>query len=320
MVTEEQISSAADLIRRGELVAFPTETVYGLGANAMDPVAVAGIFELKGRPKFDPLIVHICESIDIEMLVQSIPPLAQRLMATYWPGPLSLILKKNAIVPDIVTAGLDSVAIRFPAHPIAQQLIRTADVPVSAPSANRFGMISPTTAKHVADQFGDSLACIDGGPCTIGVESTVLSFLQSDSEPQLLRHGGITQEQVEEITGPIRSHLHEESQPTSPGQLSRHYSPRTPMKIAGQGIAPESLVENGSKAGVLSLRPFEPNHKFAAYEALSESGCLREAAANLFAAMRRLDAMGLDLIIAESVPEIDLGRAIMDRLNRAAAS
>lgn len=319
MVTDEQISNAAQRIKDGQLVAFPTETVYGLGANALDPEAVAGIFELKGRPRFDPLIVHVCESIDIGALVESVPPLAQQLMDKFWPGPVSMIFKKKPSVPDIVTAGMGSVAIRFPRHDVAQRLIRAAGVPISAPSANRFGMISPTTAQHVADQFGPSLHCLDGGPCQIGVESTVLSFLDSDSEPQLLRHGGITQEQVEEVTGPIRTHIHQESQPTSPGQLSRHYSPRTPMVIARSGVPPESMVGDAEKVGLLSLLPYKLGGPFFASEVLSETGDFREAAANLFAAMRRLDAMDLDLIVAEAVPENGLGRAIMDRLNRAAA-
>jgi L-threonylcarbamoyladenylate synthase len=319
MTTDEQIQNAAELLKRGELVAFPTETVYGLGANALDPIAVAKIFELKGRPKFDPLIVHIADPNQLSDLVETVPPLAAELTEKFWPGPLSIVLKKKPCVPDIVTAGLPTVAIRCPQHPVAAKIIRAAGLPISAPSANKFGMVSPTTAAHVADQFGDSLHVVDGGPCKIGVESAVVSFVDSDDgSPRLLRHGGVTQEQIETVTGPIQSKIHEESQPTSPGQLSRHYSPRTRLVIA-EGVTAESLCEGADRVGLIRLAPANAADSFVACEVLSQQGCLREAAANLFSVMRRLDEMDLDLIVAEAVPEQDLGRAIMDRLRRAAA-
>lgn len=320
MVTKQEIDHAAALLRQGDLVAFPTETVYGLGANALDPIAVAKIFELKGRPRFDPLIVHISRPSDMNELVDGIPVIAQELVKQFWPGPLSLVLSKKSSVPDIVTAGLASVAIRCPAHPVAQQLLVAADVPVSAPSANRFGMVSPTTAQHVLDQFGDAVKCIDGGPCNVGVESTVISFVDStDERPRLLRHGGITQEQIERITGPIETMIHKESQPTSPGQLSRHYSPRTPLVIAANGASLASLTDGYTNVGLICLKPDDDADQFSATEVLSQNGCLREAATRLFAAMRKLDTMNLDLIVAKAVPEVELGRAIMDRLSRAAA-
>jgi L-threonylcarbamoyladenylate synthase len=319
MTIEQEIQTAAQLLRHGELVAFPTETVYGLGANALDPIAVAKIFELKGRPRFDPLIVHVADPSKLNELVLSVPPLAIELVKKFWPGPLSLVLPKQDNVPDIVTAGLSSVAVRCPVHPIANELIRLAGVPIAAPSANRFGMVSPTTADHVIEQFGEGLAVVDGGPCPIGVESTVISFVDSDDGmPRLLRHGGVTQEQIESVTGPIQSVIHKESRPTSPGQLSKHYSPRTPLVIAEE-TSLDSYLEGNSRVGLLSLSKQVTHKQFAAVENLSVTGCLREAATNLFAAMRRLDQLGLDLIVAQPIPEVDLGRAIMDRLRRAAA-
>lgn len=319
MTTDEQIQNAAELLRRGELVAFPTETVYGLGANAFDPIAVAKIFELKGRPKFDPLIVHIADPSQLSDLVETVPHVAVELTKKFWPGPLSIVLKKKPSVPDIVTAGLPTVAIRWPEHPVAASIIQAAGLPISAPSANKFGMVSPTTAAHVADQFGESLPVVDGGPCKIGVESAVVSFVDSDDgSPRLLRHGGVTQEQIETVTGPIQSKIHEESQPSSPGQLSRHYSPRTPLVIADE-VSVESQEGRSDRVGLICLAPTPSTSHFGACEVLSQQGCLREAAANLFSAMRRLDELDLDLIVAEAVPEQDLGRAIMDRLRRAAA-
>lgn len=324
MPTNPEIDAAANTLRAGGLVAFPTETVYGLGANALDAEAVAKIFELKGRPKFDPLIVHIAEPNLLSQIALRIPDQAAKLIDRFWPGPLSLVLEKQPHVPDIVTAGLSSVAVRCPGHDVARELIKAAGVPVSAPSANRFGMVSPTTAKHVRDQFGSQLPCVlDDGPCRIGVESTVVSFVDSkDAEPVLLRHGGITQEEIEAHIGPIRTHLHQEVSPTAPGQLSRHYSPRTPLVLAeecpvSQQAVSKHVSEN-SKCGLLQFCGEPASNHFNAVEVLSKDGSLRQAAVNLFAALRRLDDMELDLIIAEPVPERELGRAIMDRLRRAA--
>ena len=264
MTTEDQIQNAATLLKQGELVAFPTETVYGLGANALDPVAVAKIFEMKGRPRFDPLIVHIADPVQLPEFVESVPSMAIELAKTFWPGPLSIVLKKNSCIPDIVTAGMPTVAIRCPKHPTAAKIIQAAGLPISAPSANKFGRVSPTTAAHVVDQFGDSLTVVDGGPCEIGVESAVVSFLDSaDGSPVLLRHGGVTQEQIETITGPIESRIHEESQPSSPGQLSRHYSPRTPLVIADQ-VSAESFCEGVDRVGLISLTAARSAEAFAA--------------------------------------------------------
>lgn len=320
MLNEHDIRAAAQALRDGELVAFPTETVYGLGANALNPVAVAKIFEIKERPRFDPLIVHVADVSQADEVVESIPKIAKSLMEKFWPGPLSFVLKKLKCVPDIVTAGLPGVAIRCPSHDVARSLIRAAGLPIAAPSANRFGMVSPTTGSHVMESFGDRLPFVlDDGPCRIGVESTVISFMDShDGLPELLRHGGVTQEQIESVTGSINTHMHEESTPTSPGQLSRHYSPATPLLFSNDDSLTE--MKNGkSKIGLLGFQSASPSADFVAIEILSKKGDYREAAANLFAAMRRLDALDLDLIVVEPIPEIDLGRAIMDRLRRAAA-
>ena len=317
MVTQQDIDAAADTIRQGGLVAFPTETVYGLGANALDADAVAGIFELKGRPRFDPLIVHIADAVQLTDLVRSVPALAKELIERFWPGPLSLVLEKQPCVPDIVTAGLTSVAIRCPAHDVARTLIRTAGVPVAAPSANRFGMVSPTTAAHVHEQFGDrSPIVLDDGPCRIGVESTVISFVENrDSRSHTAAPGGVTLEEIEEVIGPIEVHENQPSRPTSPGQLSSHYAPATPLVLSADRLPEDDKMQ----VGLLTLQASESSDGFAAIEVLSEQGCLRQAAVNLFAAMRRLDTLGLDCIVARPVPDVGLGRAIMDRLRRAAA-
>lgn len=313
MAAEQDIHTAAAAIRAGALVAFPTETVYGLGANALDAEAVAKIFELKGRPRFDPLIVHVASAEELLPFVQQVPSGAKALMDRFWPGPLSVVLPKNSIVPDIVTAGLPSVAVRCPAHEVARKLIEAAGVPIAAPSANLFCAVSPTTAQHVADQFGDQLPQIlDGGPCCVGVESTVVSFL--DEQPTLLRPGGITIEEIEEVIGTIGRGKKAGVPAVAPGQLPRHYSPSTPLVLSTDATPPPSY----SRVGLLSLGQPATTSQFAAIEVLSARECLREAATNLFAAMRRLDEQHLDLIVARPVPETGLGLAIMDRLRRAA--
>ena len=313
---EQDLTYAVESIQNGGLVAFPTETVYGLGANALDPVAVAGIFELKQRPRFDPLIVHVADAGQLTELVAVVPPKAEELIHRFWPGPLSLVLKKSARIPDIVTAGLKSVAIRCPRHEVAQALIRAAGVPIAAPSANRFGMVSPTTAAHVVEQFGERLPCvIDGGSCQVGIESTVIAIGEADEvAPVILRPGGVTAEEIEDVIGSVDLQTQNEARPTSPGQLSSHYATVTPLKISD-----DDEFNSDQRRGLLSLQSPRSTEGFVAFETLSEQGCLREAAVNLFAAMRRLDALGLDVIIARPVPEVDLGRAIMDRIRRAAS-
>jgi L-threonylcarbamoyladenylate synthase len=309
------IERAASLIAGGRLVAFATETVYGLGASAFDARAVARIFEVKERPQFDPLIVHLGDVRWLADVVTTVPPRARRLIDSFWPGPLTLVLPKTDRVPDLLTAGLPTLGVRMPSHPSALALLRRANVPIAAPSANLFGHVSPTTAQHVAEQLGSRIDYIlDGGACTVGVESTILDI--SGEQPTLLRPGGLPLELLEALIGPIRvrGSTSEENEPQlSPGRLSRHYAIRTPLVIAGGKASPTST----GRRGLLTLVAEPTDRRFAAVEVLSPSGDLEEAAANLFAAMRRLDAQDLDLIVARLVPERGLGRAINDRLRRA---
>lgn len=318
------LARAAAILRTGGLVALPTETVYGLGANALNAQAVARIFEAKGRPFFDPLIVHAPSLEAVQQLVQSIPPAALELARRCWPGPVTLVLPKRDIVPDIVTAGLPSVAVRVPAHPVALELLRLAGVPVAAPSANRFGAISPTLAEHVASDLGSSVDMIlDGGPCESGVESTVISFLEP-SVPTLLRPGALPVETIEAIVGKVRKRAHSTSRPgvaaASPGMLEKHYAPRTPMSLLSAPADAHLAAElpASQRVGLLCLKRPADVSRYAAVEELSPAGDLRQAAARLFAAMRALDTAGLDVIVAEPVPEHGLGLAINDRLRRAA--
>ena len=312
----ESIRVAAEIIRGGGLVAFPTETVYGLGANALDPDAVAKIFEAKQRPSFDPLIVHIATKTSLDGLVQAISLAEHRLMERFWPGPLTLILPKRAQVPDLVTAGLATVAIRMPAHPVAHALIREAGVPIAAPSANPFGYVSPTCAQHVLDGLGDRVDLIlDGGPCPIGVESTIVSM--GGAWPELLRPGSITLAEIQDVIGSIvRSSAGVAT--SVPGQLPRHYAPRTPVTIlSARGVRP--IVQEQERAGLLAMSALSHiDDRFCEVEVLSSSGDLREAARNLFAALRRLDALSLDRLYAEPCDDRGLGLAIMDRLRRCA--
>ncbi|MDP1768019.1 MAG: L-threonylcarbamoyladenylate synthase [Nitrospirota bacterium] len=315
---EESIRLAAEVIRNGGLVAFPTETVYGLGCDALNPDAVARVFEAKRRPSFDPLIVHIATEASLDGLVQAISPAERRLIKRFWPGPLTLVLPKRAQVPDLVTAGLPTVAIRMPSHPVAQALIREAGVPIAAPSANPFGYVSPTSAQHVVEGLGDRVDLIlDGGPCPIGVESTIVSM--GDTWPEVLRPGNITLAEIQEVIGQVVRGT--ASRPVAaPGQLPRHYATRTPLTIlAAQGARP--VVHGHERAGLLAVSaPLHRDEGFCAIEVLSTSGDLREAARNLFAALRRLDALGLDRLYAEPCDERGLGLAIMDRLQRCAVS
>ena len=312
------VAHAARLLREGKLVSFATETVYGLGANALDVNAVARVFAVKNRPYFDPLIVHIAERSWLPRLVTAWPETAERLARQFWPGPLTLVLPKTSMVPDLVTSGLPSVALRMPSHPLALELLRLADVPVAAPSANPFGQLSPTRAEHVADRLGDQIEyLLDGGPCAVGVESTVL-LLESDGTVRLLRPGGVALEEIEALIGPLSPGSHtttaNDQVAPSPGMLPQHYAPLTPLVIV-EDIAKWTAPE---RCGVLILKSHPAIHRFATAEVLSASGNLTEAAANFFAALRRLDAARVERIIAEPLPNRGLGVALNDRLTRAA--
>ena len=314
MKDAEAIRQGAEIIRGGGIVAFPTETVYGLGADAYNPLAVARIFEVKRRPYFDPLIVHIAYPAHLKKLVKEIPSNAKKLTKKLWPGPLTVVLLKEEHIPDIVTAGLPSIAVRMPDHPMALSLIKQSKCPIAAPSANPFGYLSPTTAEHVREQLGDQVDLIlDGGPCTVGVESTIVSFL--DGKTRLLRPGGVSLEEIESVIGKVEISPIKEDKPSAPGMLSRHYAPRTPIVLDWSEKSLDSY--KGRRIGLLAFRKPGTSLNFNRIEVLSKKGDLREAAANLFTAIRRLDDLKLDLILAESVPEVELGRAIMDRLRRA---
>lgn len=306
------IKKAAAAIKAGGVVAFPTETVYGLGADGLNPRACARIFEIKGRPRFDPLILHERSAARAKKLFSKVPASALKLMRAFWPGPLTLVLPKAAAVPDIVTAGLKTVAVRVPAHPAALALIKAAGCPVAAPSANRFGRLSPTSAAHVKKQLGNGPDLIlDGGRASIGVESTIVTFLKG--RPVLLRPGGLPLEAIEKIAGPARPPAKAGKRPLAPGCLKKHYAPRARLKLIEAG----AKVKNARAAYLAFSR--RPEGKFAAVKILSRNADLREAAANLFGALHSLENSGALVIYAEKVPPHGLGRAIMDRLRRAAA-
>jgi L-threonylcarbamoyladenylate synthase len=308
------IARAAQLLREGQLVAIPTETVYGLAANALNADAVLRIFEAKGRPHFDPLIMHLPDANAVRGHVQDIPLQAERLMEAFWPGPLTLVLPKQVHVPDLVTSGLDTVAVRVPSHPMTQALLRQVDFPLAAPSANLFGHVSPTSAQHVNDQLGDRIAYIlDGGPTDIGLESTIVGF--EDGRPVIYRLGGLGVEEIERVIGPVQLVLNQSSDPKAPGMLKSHYAPRIPLLLGN----PSGLLAQlaGKRVGFLGfnlpLRELEGDRQ----RILSPQGDLKEAAHNLFAHLRELEAMDVDTIIADEAPDTGLGRAINDRLCRA---
>ncbi|MDZ4199237.1 MAG: L-threonylcarbamoyladenylate synthase [Kiritimatiellia bacterium] len=317
MSTEEEIVRAARILREGGVVAFPTETVYGLGAHAFDESAVARVFELKRRPRFDPLIVHLADPEDLPRVAEALPAAARALARRFWPGPLTLVLRKKAEVPDLVTSGLPTVAVRIPDHPVALRFIREAGVPVAAPSANPFGRTSPTKADHVRRYFPEGVDCIlEGGDCSVGVESTVLAFDECGT-PRWLRPGGLSLEEIESLVGPVRIGRKERSGAlSSPGLLDRHYAPRTPMKL---DPPPEEHPRQGRWGWIGPGAPDSPGN-YAVIESLGDPRDLRQAAARLFAALHRMDEAGLDGIEARSVPDSGIGRAVNDRLRKAAAS
>lgn len=311
-----ELDEAVRRLRAGELVAIPTETVYGLAANALDERACLRIFEAKRRPAFDPLIVHVRSAEHAREFVRELPVDAERLMRAFWPGPLTLVLPKRELVPDIVTSGLDTVAVRAPAHPLTAQLLARLEFPLAAPSANLFGRMSPTRAEDVVEQLGDELEYVlDGGSCEVGVESTILGW--EEGRCVLYRPGGTPLELLEPLIGPVRvASQHSEHAPrvaaAAPGMLAAHYAPRTPLVIEANAAHPLAAGE-----ALLAFRHARPAH---ACEVLSATGDLREAASRLFAALRRLDRAGATRIVAELAPERGLGRAINDRLRRAAAA
>jgi L-threonylcarbamoyladenylate synthase len=312
------VAEGARLLRDGALVAFPTETVYGLGANAFDARAVARIFEVKARPSFDPLIVHVAGASELGRVADAEDSRVGRLAGLFWPGPLTLVLPRRPELPEIVTAGLDTVGVRVPAHGAARELVRAAGTPVAAPSANPFGYVSPTTAAHVAELLGDTVDLVlDGGPCDVGVESTIVSLV--GASPAILRPGGVSREALEEALGtPLVAASTPIERPHAPGQLARHYATRTPLSILPGAAGP--APEGRGRVGLLAWREAPSGGGYAVVEVLAPDGLPTTAAARLFAALHRLDAEGLDAIFAEPCEEHGLGHAIMDRLRRCASA
>lgn len=320
-INDAAIRRAAQIICAGGLVAFPTETVYGLGADALNERAVKKIFEAKERPPDDPLIVHItCPEEELSMITKSVPERAWQLAKKFWPGPLTLVLAKSDRVPKVVTGGLETIAVRAPAHHVAQKLIETSSCPIAAPSANRFGRPSSTRAEHVLEDLNGRIELIlDGGPTPIGVESTVLDMTQEP--PMVLRPGGVTLEELREVLGDVRilKPSEKEAAQRSPGTRYRHYAPRAPLVIIEPGSAEmqiESALAACKRVGVLVQRTLDLNHPNLRVRQMPLS--LGGYARRLFAALRDLDAQGVEIIFVEAVPEAGLGRTIMDRLRRAA--
>ena len=311
------IKRAFDLLKKGGVVGIPTETVYGLAANAFDEQAVAQIFAIKNRPSFDPLILHTPNFSSVKTFVQNIPPAAEKLASVFMPGPLTLLLQKKNKVPDIVTSGLPQVAVRIPNHPLTLSLLSQLPFPVAAPSANPFGYISPTTAQHVEDQLGKKLSYIlDGGHCKIGVESTIIGF--ENDTAVIYRKGGLAIEDIEKVIGKVIVKEHSSSNPKSPGMLKSHYSPTCPLLLGD--ITSLLQKHKGKTIGIIS---FQQKYESIAPDwqiTLSAKGNFAEAAHRLFSGMRHLDKMKPEIILAELLPEKDLGRAINDRLRRAASN
>ncbi|WP_128543763.1 L-threonylcarbamoyladenylate synthase [Larkinella soli] len=313
--TGTHIETAKKLLEAGEVIGIPTETVYGLAGNALDPEAVLKIFRVKNRPSFDPLIVHTDTLGKVEQFVKTLPDPARRLADRFWPGPLTLLLPKKPVIPDLVTSGLDHVAVRIPNHPLTLQLLARLDFPLAAPSANPFGYISPTAAGHVVDQLGDQIPYVlDGGSSQVGIESTIIGF--SEGGPVVYRLGGMSLEQLEKVVGKVSVRSHSTSNPKAPGMLSSHYAPRIPVVLQ----TPEAALKDHlpERIGVLAFRHISPLIPAEQQQILSPAGDETEAARHLFAAMRSLDAMNIDIIVAELLPDMGLGRAVNDRLRRAA--
>ncbi|MFH1197454.1 MAG: L-threonylcarbamoyladenylate synthase [bacterium] len=309
----ENIKEAAAIIKSGGLVAFPTETVYGLGADGLNPIAVAKIFEAKKRPAFNPLILHIYNIDWLKKLTVFNDERVYQLINKFWPGPLTLVLPKTDVVPDIVTSGNETVAVRMPDHPVALKLIEESGTPIAAPSANKFGHLSPTDAQHVAKSLGDKVDLIlDGGKCTVGVESTILEV--NESGIILLRPGGLSKEEIENEIDEIKLKKKSAAKPNSPGQLPFHYSPNIPLFF----LTVEKLHKyRNHKIGVLFFDTLHSDYEFTSGKVLSSTGNLKEAAANLFKYLHEFEKENVEVILVEPVPETGLGLAIMDRLRKA---
>lgn len=314
MITSD-LNQVKTALINGDIIALPTETVYGLAANIYLDSALEKVFKLKKRPSYNPLIVHISNSGILEQIAKNIPAKARELANVFWPGPLTLVLEKQDQIPNRITAGKPTVAVRVPNHPIALQLLKSLNFPLAAPSANPFGSLSPTSAKHVALYFKEEINFIlDGGPCFCGLESTIIGF--ENDKPILYRHGAISIEEIEKIIGPIKIKNQNSKNPSAPGMLTRHYAPKTQIQI-NDDISLALAQNPDKKIGVLSFRKNKKIKTEIHQEVLSISGDLNEASKNLYAALHRLDQMNLDLIISSFFPEKGLGKTINDRLKRA---
>ena len=313
MITTD-LNKAIEVLLNDDIIVMPTETVYGLAGNAYSENAIKKIFELKKRPFYNPLIVHIKCASYLNKIAVDIPDLAFKLAEKFWPGPLTLVLKKQPHILNLVTAGNDTVGVRVPNHPVALALLKKLEFPLAAPSANPFGAISPTNALHVSNYFGESLDVIlDGGECVKGIESTIIGF--ENNLPVLYRHGSISVEEIEKIVGNLIININNDSKPSSPGMLSKHYAPNTDIYLTNNVNAFMKSF-GGKKIGLLLFKD-KVSNKNVVQEVLSESGDLNESAKNLYAALHRLDHKNLDVIIAERLPNIGLGKTINDRLERA---
>lgn len=315
----KDVSLATLTLRNGGLVALPTETVYGLGANALDTVAASKIFAAKNRPSFDPLIIHQSSWKRLQAYVKNVPAEAEVLAEAFWPGPLTLVLPKTELVPDLVSAGLPTVAIRVPEHPLTRAVLAELPFPVAAPSANPFGFVSPTTAQHVADQLGDKIDYIlDGGPCKVGLESTIVGF--AGGKPTILRKGGLAVEAIEDALGQaIAVRTHGSSRPEAPGMLSRHYSPGAPMTIFQDISQAPTPPQKNARIVFKQGGPTTITDGLTTTYDLSPTGDLAEAARQLFTVLRLIANQNFSYVAVALLPEIGLGRAINDRLHRAAA-
>ena len=316
-ISAAQVAHAAGLIRLGRLVAFPTETVYGLGANALDPVAVERIYEAKGRPHSSPIIIHVSDLEMLHWVVSEWPEAAQKLAEKFWPGPLTLVLPKTAAVPDLVTAGLHTVGVRMPAHPVALELVGQAGVPIAAPSANRFTEVSSTTAEHVRHSLGERVDYVlDGGPCAVGIESTVLTL--AEEAPLILRPGGISRAEIEKVIGKLGTNTEVSASASSggkvahasPGMHARHYSPRTPLYLIDN-----SKVSKEGRGAFLQLTR-APEGELV--DVVVMPGDAAGYAAKLYEVLHLLDGRGLDWIAVETPPNRPEWEAVIDRLRRAA--
>lgn len=314
-IISSNINKAVNILENEDLVAIPTETVYGLAGNIYSEKAIRKIFEVKQRPLFNPLIVHLHSIQQLENIILDFPEKAQLLAKAFWPGPLTLLLKKKTTVPDLITAGKDTVAVRIPNHPVTLELLKNLSFPLAAPSANPFNRISPTKAIHVENYFKDSIQMVlEGGDCKNGLESTIIGF--ENNEPLIYRLGAISMEEIEAIIGKIRIKNKEENAPEAPGMLAKHYSPKTKTFLSDDV---ESFLENhpGKKIGILSFSKNFSGPSIQKIEILSEKEDLKEAAANLYAALHNLDQLDLDIILVQPLPNIGLGKSINDRLERA---